>query len=379
MTRFWLLLVLLLTGCLQPINVPESNLPIIKIDTAGETIPDNPKIQAKMQVIAGEGVNAIGGTPNAYDGFIGIERRGTSSQSFAKKQYSLETWDEAGEELEVELLGMPKESDWILYAPFTDKSLIRNNLVYQTARDLGYYASRQLFTNVFLNEDYQGVYVLLERIKRDKNRVDISKVSENLTGGYLLEFQCGVAPDPDEVFFQVPRTAGDGSCVYIIQYPSDEELTAERKSYITDYVTQFAETLYGPNFQDPSTGFRSFTDELTFIDYMLISDIFKNPDAFNRSTYFYKDKEDVLKPGPLWDFDLALGNNTFGNAGEPEGFLLTNRPWTDRLLQDSTFAAAYVERYRSLRQTHLSTNNLYTKIDEFVRTLGDSSQHNFER
>lgn len=381
MKRLWLWLGLLfaLGGCLQPIDVRESNLPIVKIDPEGQTIPDEPKISAKMQIIAGEGVNDVGGAPNAYDGLIGIERRGTSSQFFAKKQYSFDTLDAEGEDLEVELLGLPEESDWILSAPFTDKSLIRNNLVYETARALGYYASRQVFVEVFLNDEYQGVYVLLESVKRDSNRVDIARVSDDVTGGYLLEFQCGAAPDADEVFFQTPRSSGNTSCVYVIQYPNDEDLTPERKNYITDYVTQAEEALYGQNFQDESSGYRAFTDTQTFIDYTLLSEIFKNPDAFNRSSYFYKDSEDVLKPGPLWDFDIALGNNNFGDGGDPEGFLLTGKLWSARLLEDPAFATAYVERYRSLRQTLLSTSSLHAKIDDLVRTLGGASQRNFER
>jgi hypothetical protein len=380
MRRFLWLGTLLLVGCLQPIDVRESNLPIVKIDTSGQTIPDEPKISAKMQIIAGEGVKDVGGAPNAYDGFIGIERRGTSSQFFAKKQYGLETWDETGEDIDVELLGLPEESDWILSAPFTDKSLVRNNLVYETARALGYYASRQIFVEVFLNNDYQGVYVLLEQVKRDKNRVDISSASdEDSSSGYLLEYQCGVAPDADEVFFQTPRSSGDSSCVYVIQYPNDEDLTPERKTYITDYVAQAEEALYSPGFQDEETGYRAFTDTQTFIDYMLLSEVFKNPDAFNRSTYFHKDDEGVLIPGPLWDFDLALGNNTFGDAGEPEGFLLTNKVWSGRLLEDPAFATAYVERYRSLRQMLLSSSSLNANIDDLIRTLGGASQRNFER
>jgi hypothetical protein len=233
-------LLVLLAGCNQRIVVEKSNLPIIKIDTRGEVIPDEPKIPAHMGIIDNGGDNSVNAAFNGYDGAIGIERRGTSSQFFAKKQYGLETLDEAGEEIDAELLGLPEESDWILYSSYSDKSLMRNNLVYQTATELGYYASRQVFVELFLNDEYQGVYVLLERIKRDKNRVDISKVKDGeITGGYLLEFQCGVGPDSDEVFFQTSYYAKNNpSCVYIIQYPNDEDLTPERKAYISDYLEQ---------------------------------------------------------------------------------------------------------------------------------------------
>jgi spore coat protein CotH len=385
MKRFyWLLLVLLLAGCLQSVDVPESNLPIIKIDTNGQTIPDDPKISATMQIIAGEGTNAVGGTPNAYDGFIGIERRGTSSQLFAKKQYSLETWDETGEEIDVELLGLPEESDWILSAPFTDKSLIRNNLVYETARDLGYYASRQVFVEVFLNDKYQGVYVLLERVKRDGDRVDISRVSEDITGGYLLELECS-EPDEGAVYFTTPVMAQGGYegefCYFVIEYPNDEDLTPERKDYITNYVNELERRLFSDTGFDPETGYRSLLDVGSFIDHILLNEVFKNPDFFFRSTFMHKDKGEPLALGPVWDFDIALGNNDFEPAGSPEGFFMDEwqKYWPVRLFADPTFKAAYVARYRELRQTVLTTSELHAKIDEMVATLGPSSSRNFKR
>jgi spore coat protein CotH len=376
---------LLLAGCLQPIDIQESNLPVVKIDTGGQTIPDEPKISAKMQIIAGEGVNNVGGAPNAYDGFIGIERRGTSSQFFAKKQYGLETWDEAGEDIDVELLGLPEESDWILSAPFTDKSLVRNNLVYETARAMGYYASRQVFVEVFLNDEYQGVYVLLEQVKRDKNRVDISSASdEDSSSGYLLELECN-EPDADAVYFTTPvmaRGSYEGTaCYFIIEYPNDEDLTPERKEYITNYVNTLEQTLFSDTSSDPETGYRKLLDVDSFVDHILLNEVFKNPDYFFRSTFLYKDDGEPLALGPVWDFDIALGNNDFEPAGSPEGFFMdeSQKYWPVRLFADPAFKAAYIARYRELRGTVLATDVLLRKIDDMVTTLGPSSNRNFKR
>lgn len=378
------LLVFILAACNQAIVIEKSNLPIIKIDTNGQTIPDDPKISAHMGIIDNGGDNDVNAAFNGYDGAIGIERRGTTSQFFPKKQYSLETLDEAGEETDVELLGLPEESDWILYSAFSDKSLMRNNLVYQTAAELGYYASRQVFVELFLNDDYQGVYVLLERIKRDKNRVDISKVKDGeVTGGYLLEFQCGVGPDPDEVFFQTSYYARvNPSCVYIIQYPGDEDLTPERKSYISDYLERFEVALFSETFTDPEQGYAPFIEVDNFIDYLLINEVFKNPDVLNRSVYMYKDAEGKLELGPVWDFDIALGNFAEGDSlagGSPEDFLLTNKAWSDRLFSDPAFLSAYKERYKTLRQTTFSNASFNSKIDAMVATLGGAADRNFQR
>jgi subtilisin-like proprotein convertase family protein len=102
-----------------------SNLPIVKINTLGQVIPDDPKITVQMQIIDnGMGIrNYVSDTPNVYNGQIGIEIRGSSSQMFPKKSFGFETLDSAGNEIDTSLFGMPSESDWILGANYTDKTL----------------------------------------------------------------------------------------------------------------------------------------------------------------------------------------------------------------------------------------------------------------
>ena len=157
----------------QEVTLTSSNLPIIVIDTYEQVIPDEPKISAHMGIIfngSGE-INYITDSSSHYDGDIGIEIRGHSSQHyFPKKQYGLETRDSEGENINVSLLGMPEENDWILYAPYSDKSLMRNVLAYDIAKSLGSYAPRTQFCEVILNNDYVGIYVFMEKIKKDSNR-----------------------------------------------------------------------------------------------------------------------------------------------------------------------------------------------------------------
>ena len=165
-----------------------SNLPIFVINTNGQTIVNEPKIIVDLGIIYnGEGVrNNITDPFNHYNGKIGIEIRGASSQQYPKKQYGFETWDSSGEEIDVSLLGLPEESDWILYAPYADKSLMRNVLAYSLSNKIGRYASRSRFCELILNGEYMGVFVLFEKIKRDKHRVDISKLTEADTTGDAL-------------------------------------------------------------------------------------------------------------------------------------------------------------------------------------------------
>ncbi|MEY2639706.1 MAG: hypothetical protein RIR90_1188, partial [Bacteroidota bacterium] len=130
--KHWFLIVLLhaLVYRIDAQTLSSSNLPIIVINTGGQTIPDDPKVMADMGIIYnGEGKrNAVTDLFNHYSGKVGIEIRGQSSQQFPMKSYSIELWDNSGKSVDKSLFGLPKESDWVLYAPYTDKTLMRNFL-----------------------------------------------------------------------------------------------------------------------------------------------------------------------------------------------------------------------------------------------------------
>lgn len=146
-----------------------SNLPLLLIDTNGEDIPDEPKIDALLGILDnGPGnLNLLTDPPNAYDGHIGIELRGSSSLYFAKKGYGMETRDADGDNNNVPLLGLPQENDWVLHGPYSDKSLMRNVLSYHIGSQMDRYSPRTRWCELFINNQYQGVYVLTEKIKRE--------------------------------------------------------------------------------------------------------------------------------------------------------------------------------------------------------------------
>ena len=224
------------------VDFTSSNLPIVLIDTRGRAIPDEPKVEAWMGIID-NGVgkrNDIDDDLNGYDGAIGIELRGSSSQGFAKRSYSVETRDADGENLNLPLLGMPEENDWILHGPYSDKSLMRNVIAYWIKSLMGRYASRTRFCEVVLNGDYIGVYVMVEKIKRDVNRVDIAKMEatdsagDAVTGGYILRidrFVQGVDGGWYSRFGleeQLPY--------YRYEYPKDDRITPAQELYIQGYI-----------------------------------------------------------------------------------------------------------------------------------------------
>ena len=186
-SSLFLALVLLTTLCAaqseplkseQGVVLTSSNLPIVVIDTRGVSIPDEPKISAVLKIYnRGNGTrNFLTDTPQ-FNGYCGIETRGSSSQQFPKKSYGFESWNINGTSIDTSFLGMPSESDWILNANYTDKSFLRNVLAYQLWQNMGHYGTRYQFVELILNNQYQGIYIFSEKIKRDKNRLNIAKLS----------------------------------------------------------------------------------------------------------------------------------------------------------------------------------------------------------
>lgn len=397
---------LLLVGCLgqggrfaEAQSLSSFNLPLVFIETDGDSIPDDPKITARMKVVfRGEGQLTLLDDINnplyvQYDGFIGIETRGVGSQAWPKKQYAVETRDAEGDNLNISLLGLPKENDWILYAPYHDKSLMRNVLVYMWARRLGWYAPRTVYVEVLLNGDYEGLYVLTEKIKQDKARVDIAELEESdvtgdaLTGGYIVKVDRELTTGPPFSGWISPFR---GNARQTIQYdyhdPKEKDLTSEQQLYIRNYITSFEHLMKEGDYADPVVGYRAYIDVPSFVDFILLSELSKNSDAYRRSSYFYKDRDSrggKLVAGPVWDFNFSLANaNSYGTAttGWNVDRALSFVPfWWPLLFYEPAFAQQLSDRWRMLRQSTFSLDSLYQDIDRVIAELGEAKDRNFER
>jgi hypothetical protein len=308
-----------------PFIFSDSNLPIVVINTNNQAIVDNPKIMADMGIIYnGPGNrNYLSDPFNEYNGKIGIEYRGSSSQwIYPKKSYGIETWDVNGNPIDSSLLGMPAESDWVLTSGYADKTLMKNEFTYWLWGEMGYYSPRGYPVEVVLNGAYQGVYFLGEKIKRDPNRVDIAKlqvtdiIGDELTGGYILKVDkaTGSSANSWTSVYPPANNPGGDPVDIIVHYPTDSNIVPQQFAYIHSFCDSFEIALNGPNFTDTAIGYRHFADEKTFVDYFIITEYTKNLDAYRSSCYFYKDKNSnggKFRMGPVWDYDLAYGNANF--------------------------------------------------------------------
>jgi len=356
----------------------ESNLPIVVIET-GEDIGTDSRVDGTMKIYYKEdgSINRLTDVPENYDGNIGIKFRGQSSLwVYDKKGYSVETRDELGDDETVNLLGMPKESDWVMHGPYGDKSLMRNALLYSLADQITPYAPRVQMVEVMVNDDYQGVYLFTEKIKRDDSRVDIANLKKDdisgdeLTGGYILKFDKAEA---DEIGWASSISApGVDPPSFVYVEPDADDITIEQSTYIKDWMDDFEALLDSDEYTNEETGYRKKINTESFIDFMLLNEMSRNVDGYRLSTYMYKDKDtndDELHMGPVWDYNLAFGNADYCNGSDIEGWaydfndvcpddFYTVHFWWKRLLTDPTFQDDLKEKWMKLRNGKFSNANV---------------------
>jgi len=393
LVRKYLTLILFFPFCSFAQTFISSNLPLIMLTTNGLVITDDPKINAKMGIIwNGPGkLNALVDPKNDFNGNISIEIRGSSSQDFPKKSYGFETKSIEMEDMDVSLLGMPKETDWILYAPYTDKTMIRDVFTFTMDASMGHYSPRCRYVELFLNNNYQGVYVLMEKIKRNKNRVDIAKLlttdntGENLTGGYIIK---------------IDKTTGSGGggwnsdyinntnkSFYQYDYPKSTEITTEQKSYIKSYMGNMEKALYLQKYTGTGN-YHEFLNDTSFIDFMIVNEFAKNIDGYRLSSYLYKGKNKLMNCGPIWDFNLTYGNANYYSGGTTTGFEYQNdlssdywqNPfWWKKLMLDPNFVQKLKRRWSSIRKNEFSDSRIKFVTDSLTSLLSEAQVRNYQR
>jgi hypothetical protein len=343
----------------------------------------------------------------------GVRRRGSSSGGWPKYSLSIETWrDGDDEDRSIKPFGMAKEADWILNARYEwDLTLIRNPFVYKVSRQIGRYAPRTKFVEVFSDTsgtvlsdlDYFGVYCLTERIEMDGDRVDIERLMpwENsepeITGGYIFKND---RPDPGEPTMNV---AGMGRLTNVD--PDGLELSNQQRSWLTGHLNALNTALLRrPSGVNPTTGlhFSDYIDVDSFIDHHLLNIMVMNIDWGRHSAFFYKDRGGKLFSGPVWDYDRSLGcedvrgNDPFvwdggvNNVGTVSShtWFDSRFPWYGYLLgptehaQDAYYPdirQRHTDRWFALRKREFALSNLYAVIDSMADEIRQAQVRNFER
>ena len=329
MKRILIVCCLLLVGfSLHAQILTDSNLPIVVIETDGHaSIPDDPRVYGTMKIIwhPDGSRNYLSDINNPaflnYDGRISIETRGSTSQEFwEKKPYGLTTLQADNvSNNNVSILGMPKENDWILNNLAFDQTGMRDVLAYELSERIGQYAPRRVYCEVMVNGDYRGLYVFMEKIKADKDRVNIVKMdaSDNnypeVTGGYITKADKTTGGDP--VAWTMQEYGGSWwwptQVSFIHHEPKPNEVTQRQNQYIHQVFLDLESTANQHN-TSVAYGFPSIIDISSFVDFMMIAEYSSNVDVYSLSTFFHKDRNGKLRAGPVWDYNLAFGHDEFG-------------------------------------------------------------------
>ncbi len=381
-------------------QLSESNFPIFIIDTKGQKISDNPKINVSLKVVYnGEGKkNTLSSTVFHYNNAAGIELRGSSSQGFPKKPYSIELRNDKGEDNPFALCGFPIESDYILFASYNEKSLMHNVFTMSLGRQMNMYSSRTKYVEVILNDSYQGVYVLMEKVKVDKNRVNIADLTtqdnagDQLTGGYIVKIDKSTGTSIGSFKSNYPNYYGKFSEYF---YHAPKLINTAQKTYIRDYIGKFETAIYTVSPKDTVKGYRNFIDVKSFIKMFILNEISRNVDGYRISSYFHKDKDSKggkLVAGPPWDYDISYGNADYclGNRFDLWGYkfndICNGDFWQvpgfwDRLIADPYFLnelRAYWFKERKAGGI-LELSKLLKEIDNYAVELEDAQRRNFSK
>lgn len=357
----------------------KTSLPVVFIDTYNAQITKENKIWSQVAVknrpVEGK-VNSILEVPDvALDAMI--KYRGASSYSqFDKKQYRIKFYQDinASNDKDYAFLGMGENSEWILNGPFLDKTLMRNKLVYDLGREIFEWAPDTRYCELFVNGEYQGVYLAVEPVSNGVSRLRLEKYGllSGQTAYIVKRDRVGTEVEALDVF---GKLAGYTSNELYVEYPSSNKLTNMQKEWIAKDISEFEKALYLNDFSNRDLGYEKYIDVDSFVDYFILNEVVMNHDAGNLSTYAYKALGGKLKLA-IWDYNNCYDNYQWFTSNF-EGFETVNGAWFSRLVQDRNFIDKVVQRYRQLRCNTLSEEHMLSLLDQYQEELGEAINRNY--
>ena len=323
-------------------NLPAA-VPLVRVQVNGQTIERGVPIPGTIEIEENGTVT--------YRGPIEVEGRGNFTWSLPKKGYAFELPADGV------VLGMPPGKDFALYACYTDKTCLRNALVFALGQELGRWSPRTRFVELSIDGSYRGLYMVWERVRRDATRVDVPKV-----GGYIVRHEGGGEGNGEDF----TTTAGT---VYSYHYPDVTALTAEQQAAVRGAFQQLEDDLAA----NPA-GYAAWIDETSWLDRGIVEEVTNNWDGYVHSIYMTLDTTLAagrFGMGPLWDFDLAFanGNVTGYNCRTDNWAYQIQRGYPDdvpaywrALYADAGFQHAWKCRYQALRAGPLAAATFDARI-----------------
>ena len=294
----------------------------------------------------------------------GIEYRGSSSKLYPKKSYTIRFKNEKA----IQWQGLSLIGDWVLYAPYADRSCIRNTFAQYFFGAMGHYSTSSVFTELYINNEYMGVYELREKIDLDKPGLKEAKCIlkiDKTTGNKKQKFSSVINPDIAILEHDVANGFEFNAAIH--------------------RVHDFEKALL-----DTTKNLSNYADMDSFVDYFLFSEFANSPDAYRSSCYFTMLKDQRIAMGPIWDYDLAFGNSTLYKGLSTQGWRYaiseTQSPyytaapkWWSLLAKRVSFKKATINRWKQLRQNVFSNQRLNLLVDSIAKTIQPRLGDNFNK
>lgn len=402
-----------------------SHLPLVVLDARGQSIQKIISVSGSIRQDGyfmlfdrdAEGISALNAIPDLATR-QGIRLRGSSSLHAPKNPYSVEFWDENDRDRSLPILGMNPESDWVFYNGYNyDRAFIRNSVVYELSRRMGRWASDSRFVEVYVNhnggtlteDDYVGVYVIIERIKQGEGRLGPRNVNRSAipppgsidvteegpwTGNYIFKID---RDRVDEYRLRPPLStpgAWSGSMVlsrpklYQLDggpYPSRSAADAGSRQvpYIRAYIDAFEDALLSDRANGFTTrSYTNFIDRDAWVDHVLLNAFACNVDGLRLSAYYHKPENQRIAAGPIWDFDRSMGSydsrdnhwNVWYDRNSGDTTRYFTYYWWEYLFEDPDFLQAFHDRWAELRKTIFTDDALYELITSMGEEIDMSSE-----
>ena len=366
-----------------------SRLPVVNIDTKGQEIPGKPKegqhvseientfAEADIKIMEKSGrLNTLREKPDV-ESKARIRVRGNSSRRFDKTGYLFKFTNDKGQDRELDVMGMEKNSTWVLHGPYLDKTLMRNYMWYNLSGKIMEWAPDVRYCEVFLNGEYQGVYVMTEQIGVSEGRIEVSKYDGRApVSSYIV---CVDRESVNDVEY-LDNFTGYTKRTYNrleVKYPGTAKITPKITDYVSKDFSEFEKALYSYDYDTKAYGYDNYIDTDNFVDYFIINEITQNTDAGIFSTYFYKDVSGKLKLA-VWDFNNCCDN--YIEYQQPmAGFFMQDRTWFFMLTKDENFTDRVIKRYKELRKDILSDKKVKEYIRDVEEYLGCAVDRNFQK
>ena len=356
------------------INI-ESALPIIMVNTgdnngfpacsvAGSDYPSKhaDKFKKKLSV----DVKIKVGNNIVYDKKARMAYRGSSSLNFQKKSYAFcpgadmcgldeDKSPDFVKTKKIDMLSLitggtktsAKDKDWVLYAATPDPSMMRNILAMETFSAMtGKWGVKNQYVELYVDGEYQGVYVFMDKITQNKGRVNVEWKVDGSSKGFIVKFdKTDLAdryeiPNGDQKTFESAMKTGNTGVIsygteidqrFEIEYPEKEDVIDDGGSWADVYtfvkgkIDAFESALKDGDFNTV----RTIIDYESWADFFILTEFAKNGDGYRASCVFvYEDG--LLKAYPLWDYELSFDNETRQEHG------IQNT--TDLLVEETTYS-----------------------------------------